>query len=159
MDEVIMNLFISNLSFISEKIKNTKITNYEIKLLNYNSEAKKIRGTINLNHKNDDIELIFFESKVIKEEDMIIFRTRYQNKGQLNETTDTYAITNEQRSFFGKKTKLLIHFADNKIIDAYCVGKNYTFDKGINENLFKLNLNNKEVQDVINKTHITPKKR
>ena len=159
MNEVIMNLFISKLSFVSEKIKNPDIINYEIKLLNYNPESKKIKGIININYKSDEIEMIFFESKIIKEEDMLVFKSRYQNKGELKEKTDTYVITNEQQSFLFKKSKLLVHLIDNKIIDVYCVGKNYTFEKGINDNLFKLNTNNKDIQDILNKTYINPKRR
>lgn len=159
MNEVIMNLYISNLSFVSEKIKNSNIINHEIKLLNYNPEAKKIRGTVNINYKSNEIEMIFFEIKIIKEEDILIFKSKYQNKGKLNETTDTYAITTEQQSFFEKKIKLLIHLTDGKIVDAYCVGKNYAFEKGIHDNLFKVNMNNKDVLNIINQTYIPNKKR
>ena len=51
MNEIILKSFISNLSFISEKIKHPYINNYEINLFNHKPESKEIRGTLNLMYK------------------------------------------------------------------------------------------------------------
>lgn len=159
MNEIILKSFISNLSFVSEKIKHPYINNYEINLLNYKTENEEIRGTINILYKSGETEILFFEIKLMKTPEILMFKTKYQNEGRIEETKDTYAISNNQQSFFGNKTKLLVHIVDSKIIDVYCVGKKYKFENGINDNLTKLNLNNKDVQNVLNQTYPNSKKR
>ena len=159
MNEIILKSFISNLSFVSEKIKHPYINNYEINLLNYKTENNEIRGIINLIYKSGETEILFFEIKLIKTPEILMFKSKYQNEGRIEETKDTYAISSNQQSFLGNKTKLLVHIVDSKIIDAYCVGKKYKFENGINDNLTKLNLNNKDVQNILNQTYPSAKKR
>ena len=159
MNEIILKSFISNLSFISEKIKHPYINNYEINLLNHKPENNDIRGVINLIYKSGETEVVFFEIKIIKTPEILMFKSKYQNEGRIEEKTDTYAISSNQQSFLGNKTKLLVHVVDSKIIDAYCVGKKYKFENGINDNLSKLNMNNKDVQNVLNQTYPGAKKR
>ena len=159
MNEIILKSFISNLNLVSEKIKHPYINNYEINLQNNKSESGEIRGALNLKYKSGETEIIFFEIKIIKTPDIIVFKSKYQDEGRIKETVDTYAISNDQTLFFGNKNKILVHVVDSKIIDAYCVSKKYKFENGISDNLSKLNMNNKEVQNVLNQTYPGSKKR
>ena len=159
MNEIILKSFISNLSFVSEKIKHPYINNYEINLLNYKTENSEIMGIINFIYNAGETEILFFEIKLMKTPEILMFKSKYQHEGRIEETKDTYTISNNNPSFLGNKTKLLVHIVDSKIIDAYCVGRKYKFENGINDNLTKLNLNNKDIQNVLNQTYPSAKKR
>ena len=159
MNEIILKSYISNLSFVSEKIKLQCINNSEIKLLNYKPENNIIRGTINLTYKSEETETVFFEIKIIKTPEILMFKSKYQNEGRIEFAKDTYAISNDPHPFLGNKTKIIVHVVDSQIIEAYCVGRRHNFENGISDSLPKLNLNNKEIQNILSQTYPGAKKK
>ena len=146
----ILESFISKLGFISQKV-NPYFSNCEININNKSENQNYISGTININPKTSESEIILFESKLNKTEDMFIFITTYQSEGKLSEEVDTFTITPDIKiGYSTPKTKLLLHIVDGKLLQAYRVGKKYKFENGINESLSKLNMENKEVINMLN---------
>lgn len=145
--------YISRFNFITQK-NNSNIHNIEINVSN-NNQSNQIDGTIIINQENEEKEIIFFETKISKTDDILIFKTKYQSNGKILEETDTFAITEiMQYGYSTPKIKLLLHIVEGKIIQAYRTSKKYKFENGINENLTQLNMNN---QDVVNFLNNIPK--
>lgn len=155
----ILKSFISRLGFVSEKV-NLHHSNFEINILNNFEEQNQIKGTISINSPSQETEIILFETKLSKSDDMLIFKTKYQSEGKLHEEVDTFAITNEvQRGYPSSKTKIIIHVVNGKVHQAYRVGKKYKFENGINENLTKFNMENKDVKNMLSNAYGNNKKR
>ena len=143
----ILKSFISRFSFLKEQIDLIQ-QNFEIKILN--NEQDKVTGAITIKNLQQETKQIEFSSKISKTDDILIFKTQYQTEGKEYEETDIFTIINEeQKNYATTKTKFLFHIVNNKIIQAYRVGKKYKFENGINESLLKFNMESKDVLELI----------
>jgi len=155
----ILKSFISRLGFVSKKI-NTYYSNYDINITLPSEKQNNIIGTININPTTSESEIILFESKFDKTDDMLIFKTKYQSEGKIYEDVDCFTITPEyHQRYSSSKTKFLIHISNGNLFQSYRVGKKYKFENGINESLSKLNMDNKEVINMLNQSYGNAKKR
>lgn len=159
MYENILKSFISRLGFLTNKL-DLNSQNFQINIINNQNELNEINGTITIKNTSSEPQIIFFEIKISKSDDILIFKVKYQSEGKLHEEIDTFAIVNpEQRGYFSPKTKLLIHVVDSKIVQSYVVGKKYKFENGINESLSKINMQNKDIINLLNTTYENSRKR
>ena len=123
---------------------------YEINIENINNNV--IIG--NFIQKKDLKQTIKFNIKIIESNNILIFKSTYQTIDREQTEIDTFVIINqEEKSYFTPKTKYLIHLVDDKIKQAYTVNKKYKFTNGINENYFKINIENKEIFNNIKKQY------
>lgn len=149
-----LKVFISRLEFISKKLRTPYCHNYEINFFPNQQETHKIAGTVNIQNRKGKTEVVFFETKLSKSEDMLVFKTIYQSNGKLSEEIDTFAIaTIEQKGYFNPQNNLLIHLVNNKISEAYYVGRKYQFENGISDSFTKLNMNDQDMVNLINNTY------
>lgn len=139
--------FISRFSYFKQKIDLIQ-QNFEINILN--NEQDKVTGTIIIKNLQQETKQINFSSKISKTNDILIFKTQYEFEGKEYEEIDIFTIINENpKNYATTKTKYLFHIVNNKIIQAYRVGKKYKFENGINESLLKFNMESKEVLELI----------
>ena len=155
MSEIILQTFISKLRYVSKKVKQPYVIDYEIKVNNYDENPEQITGTITIKYRSGKEEIIPFEIEKKETEDILIFNSKFLYGGKVEETKDIYAISNEQSNSIGIKTRIIVHIVDNKIIEAYGVGRNHKFENGIHDNLPKLNLKNQEVSNVLYRAYPT----
>lgn len=149
MKETVLQTFISKLSFVEKKTKQPYVINYEIKIKNYYENQEQITGFINIKYKSGEDEIIPFEIEKKEAADILIFNSKFLTEGKIDETKDIYAISNEQSTLYGSKTRTIVHIVDNKIIEVYSIGKKHKFENGIHDNLPRLNMKNKEVSNFL----------
>lgn len=167
----ILKCFISKLDFISERTKYEYSSISEINILNVDEEEHIIKGTVVIRLDAKCLEVITFETRFSQLDDILIFKSKYQidtNNSHQNfdsvvdgeyiskvfEEVDTFVIINqESKTFFTPKTKYLIHLVDGNIKQAYVVNKKYKFENGLSENYTKLNMDNKELLNYIQKNY------
>ena len=153
----ILKSFISRFSFFKEQIDLIQ-QNFEIKILN--NEQDKVTGAITIKNLQQETKQIEFSSKISKTDDILIFKTQYQTEGKEYEEIDIFTIINEeQKNYATTKTKFLFHIVNNKIIQAYRVGKKYKFENGINESLLKFNMESKDVLELISNLYSANEKK
>ena len=153
----ILKSFISRFSILKEQIDLIQ-QNFEIKILN--NEQDKVTGAITIKNLHQETKQIEFSSKISKTDDILIFKTQYQTEGKEYEEIDIFTIINEeQKNYATTKTKFLFHIVNNKIIQAYRVGKKYKFENGINESLLKFNMESKDVLELISNLYSANEKK
>ena len=153
----ILKSFISRFSFFKEQIDLIQ-QNFEIKILN--NEQDNVTGAITIKNLQQETKQIEFSSKISKTDDILIFKTQYQTEGKEYEEIDIFTIINEeQKNYATTKTKFLFHIVNNKIIQAYRVGKKYKFENGINESLLKFNMESKDVLELISNLYSANEKK
>ena len=128
MNAVVLKTFISKINFIDKKIKQPYVISYEIKINNYQENQDHITGFLSIKYKSGKEETIPFEIEKKETSDILIFDSKFLYGGKIEKVKDIYAISNEQITFLGTKTKIIVHIVDNKIIEAYTIGKNYKFE-------------------------------
>ena len=150
----ILKTFISKLDFIFKRTGHIYNNDFEINILFIDNGTHKINGTVVIKNKNEESEVIPFETKPCQSEDVLTFESIYQIADKLLSEVDSFAIVNkEEKSYYTPKTKYLIHSVNGNINQAYEVNKKYTFEKGISENFIKINMNNKEIVNSINSNY------
>lgn len=122
------------------------ITENSYKELNIDPVTNKINGTIIVSSSEE----IYFETQFEKEDDNnLTFNITYyidkHNPSNTIEETHTFIIDDSiTTSFFGRKTKYLIHLINGELKQAYIVNKKYQLENGISESYTKMNMKNKE---------------
>lgn len=144
MNSYALKSYLMELKFV-EQLKNNN--NCELDILNYMDDLSHISGVFRFGNDKQ----IPFETDIIKDDNFWAFKTIYQINGKIFNEKDVFALVKERVSqYFNSKSKLLIHLADNEIVQAYRVGKKHTLDRGISENYGMMNMNNRDVINQLN---------
>lgn len=140
--------FVTRFKFISEMIN---YQDYELNILNIGDDGEHISFEFRINNGNDDFVSIPFETSLVCFDNLLVFNTIYQKNNKIFNERNVFALVDEKQSqYYNSKTKLLIHFVDNDIRQAYRVGRKYNFNNGLSESFGKMNMNSREIIKELN---------
>lgn len=163
--------FVSRLSFIYERSRNSNGYNLEISVEDVGIGKQIITGTVDMMIDTDESEVIRFTSMLVQTKEVLKFESSYRIVNvKINEderlvtaesdefwTEDMFLIVNDiEKSnmfdpIFVPGNKLLIHKEGDAIVHVYRVGKNYSFKNGISEGFTLLNMNDTGVAEQVNR--------